>query len=118
MVFSSIVELKQDEFLYQAGDSGSMFWFVLTGKLEVSVKTDNEFKFSKNVDESTFFGKKQFFNETRGDYAKVVSAKALLLQFKTIKYNKIVSKTQISEGEKKINFLIRYVPGLRDLVRR
>jgi CRP-like cAMP-binding protein len=57
-VFSSLVELKEGDYLYKNGDSGSMFWFVLTGKLEVLVKSDDEFKFSKSIDEQTFFGKK------------------------------------------------------------
>lgn len=98
MIFSTIKELKKDEFLFEPGSSGSTFWFVMTGKLEILVKTDNEFKYSKGVDENTFFGKKEYFNESRDEYAKVVSDKALLIELNTIKYNNIISKTQISEA--------------------
>lgn len=52
----------------------------MTGKLEILVKTDNEFKYSKGIDENTFFGKKEFFKETRDEYAKVVSEKAVLIE--------------------------------------
>jgi hypothetical protein len=52
----------------------------LVGKIELLVKTDDEFKYSKGIDESSFFGKKEFFNEPRGDYAKVISEKAVLIE--------------------------------------
>ena len=63
MLFASVKDLKQGDFLYQPGDSGASFWFVLVGKLDMLVKSDDEFKYSKGVDESTFFGKKEFYNE-------------------------------------------------------
>lgn len=66
--------------MFEPGSSGSTFWFVMTGKLEILVKTDNEFKYSKGIDENTFFGKKEFFKETRDEYAKVVSEKAVLIE--------------------------------------
>lgn len=118
MIFTTVKELKQDEFLYEAGAAGDTFWFLVTGKMEMLVKPDGEFKYSKGVDESNFFGKKEFYTETRGDYAKVVTPKAVLLVFQTVKFNNIISKTQISEGQKKIDFLIRYVPGFRELPKR
>ena len=82
------------------------------------MKENGEFKYSKGIDEGTFYGKKEFFNDPRCDYAKAVGKKAILLKFETVKYNNIISKTQLSEGQKKIDFLVRFVPGLRDLPKR
>lgn len=118
MVYSNLKELSKDDFLYQAGDPGDTFWFLLRGKLDILSKTGDEFKYSKGIDESTFYGKKEFYNENRLDYAKVTSEKALLIEFKTAKFNSVVNKTQISEAQKKIDFLIRYVPGFRELPKR
>lgn len=118
MLFSNIVELTQGEFLYKAGDPGGSFWFVLTGKIEVVIKTGEDFKYSKSVDENTFFGLKKFYGEPRIDYAKVASPKLQVIEFNTEKYNNIVQKTQLSTSEKKIIFLIRFVPGFRLLPRR
>jgi len=53
----------------------------MTGTLELLVKKDEDFKYSKE-------------------------------------YNHIISKTLLSTSEKKILFLIRYVPSFRDLPRR
>lgn len=47
-----------------------------------------------------------------------MSEKAIIIELKTVKYNHIISKTQLSEGQKKIEFLIRYVPGFRELPKR
>lgn len=52
MLFANIKEIKQNEFLYKSGDAGDQFWFLMVGKLEVLVKTDDEFKYSKGIDES------------------------------------------------------------------
>jgi len=79
MLFGDLVELKEGQYLYEQGDSSALFWFVLVGKLEIHVKSDNDFKFSKNIDESTFFGKKQYLAETRSDFAKVTSPTCVLL---------------------------------------
>jgi len=53
----------------------------MTGSLEILVKPNesDEFKYSKGIDESTFFGLKKYFNEERSDYARVVSEKVELI---------------------------------------
>jgi hypothetical protein len=48
----------------------------------------------------------------------VVTETAIVLEMDTIKYINIISKTQISESQKKIDFLIRYIPGFRELPKR
>jgi CRP-like cAMP-binding protein len=74
-LFAKFIELKEGEHLYKEGSSGGSFFFVMTGTLELLVKKGDEFKYSKGIDESTFFGHKKYFNEPRNDYAKVTSAK-------------------------------------------
>lgn len=61
---------------------------------------------------------KKMYHETRSDYARVVSDKCVLIEFDTQKFFDIVSKTQLSTCEKKVEFLIRYVPKFRMLPRR
>ena len=59
-----IQELSRGQFLYKKGDPSPHFYFILKGKLELVVESplaagdssQNEFKFSKNVDEYEFFG--------------------------------------------------------------
>lgn len=55
--------------------------------------------------------------DPRTDYAKISSEKAIILELNVLKYLECISKTQMSEGEKKIDFLVRYVPKLRNLPR-
>ena len=53
--------------------------------------------------------------DPRTDYAKISSEKAIIIELNVLKYLECISKTQMSEGEKKIDFLVRYVPKLRNL---
>lgn len=53
-------EVEHDEFLYTKGDASPDFFFLLKGKMEIVVgsnSSNNEFKFSKGIDEYDFFGK-------------------------------------------------------------
>ena len=43
--------------------------------------------------------------DPRTDYAKISSEKAIILELNVLKYLEFISKTQISEGEKKLIFL-------------
>ena len=117
-MFTTFKSLSAGEFLYKSGDPGGDFFFVLSGTLELLVKTGDDFKYSKGIDESTFFGQKKFHNEPRGDYARVQTTKLDVIIFQTKQYNEIVSKTQLSTSEKKVEFLCRYVPKFRQLQRR
>lgn len=102
LLFSKVITLSENDLLYKEGDIGSGFWFVLTGKLQVLVKAQDEYKYSKTIDESTFFGLKQFYTEPRIDIAKVTTSKCQVIEFQTQQYNSIISKTQLSTSEKKI----------------
>ena len=83
-----IIDLKKGDFLYRRGDTSTDFYFLLKGKLELLVEQQNQtastavdgdqqqqlqFKFSKIVDESEFFGMKE---DLRSEYARVVTDKA------------------------------------------
>ena len=52
-------EVKQGEFLYTKGEASPDFYFLLKGRMEIVVESssNNEFKFSKGIDEYDFFGK-------------------------------------------------------------
>ena len=68
-------KLAKGEFLYKQGDIGSRFFFVVSGSLEVIVKSDgsDEFKYSKTIEVNTYFGLKSNPKEARGDNARVIS---------------------------------------------
>ena len=89
----------------------------MNGNLESHVPSgeNQEFKFSKSIDEDQIFGLKKFYTEQRPDFAKVISQKAVIIEFNTKTYFDVISKTQLSASEKKIEFLIRYVPNFRQL---
>lgn len=60
MVSHKSQNLKKGDFLYKQGDIGERFYFVVSGSLEVIVKSEgsDEFKYSKTIDVSTYFGLK------------------------------------------------------------
>lgn len=114
----AVRELKQGEFLYQRGDPAPHFFFLLKGKIELVVieSGQDDFKFSKGVDEFEFFGIKQGGGE-RLDYARAVAETCWVLVIHKEQYELIVKKTQLSVSEQKIDFLMRYVPKLRAVTR-
>jgi hypothetical protein len=72
-----------------------------------------DFKLSKNHFEAEFFGLKQDSEGTRKDWARVDTEKVLLLVINKEKYEEIIKNTELSASEKKIEFLLRYGPKLR-----
>jgi len=120
LLFSEYKKLKKNEFLYESGEDGRKFYFIIKGVLEVIVKSEgsDEFKFSKSVDQSTYFGLKKNFKDVRGDNARVTTDDCHILIFDSEQYANIVSNTEMSIQEKKIHFLIRYVPKFRGLQKR
>lgn len=94
---------------------------MVTGTLEVIVKSEgsDEFKYSKSIDTNTYFGLKSNPKEARGDNARVNSEGfSEIIEFESQTYIDIVSKTQLSTCEQKVEFLSRYVPKFRSLPRR
>jgi CRP-like cAMP-binding protein len=92
--------LERGQLLYTKGDTSQYFYFVLRGKLEIVVDNthmaeggEDHFKFSKNCDESDFFGLKTSANDIRSDYARVASEKAEILLIDKDLYEQIVKKT-------------------------
>mmetsp|Transcript_37798 Transcript_37798/g.57862 ORF Transcript_37798/g.57862 Transcript_37798/m.57862 type:complete len:100 (-) Transcript_37798:1172-1471(-) len=94
LLFSRWISLTKQEFLWEKGGDGSKFYFVVTGNLELIVKSQgsDDFKFSKGIDCSTFFGLKEVI-EARYDYARVLSEKCEILEIDSQMYKEIVSKT-------------------------
>jgi CRP-like cAMP-binding protein len=121
MISHKYTSLSKGDFLFKQGDLGKRFYFVVSGALEVIVKSEgsDEFKYSKTIDVNTYFGLKSNPAESRGDNARVTSEGTCeIIEFDSQIYIDIVSKTQLSTCEQKIEFLIRYVPKLRSLPRR
>jgi CRP-like cAMP-binding protein len=83
MLFIDLVDLKKGDFLYNKGDIADKFYFVVTGQLEILVKSESndDFKFSKGIDKSSFFGLKKNYQEERTDYARVTTEIAEILVF-------------------------------------
>jgi len=54
MLHTTYISLNQNEYLYQSGEKGSHFYFTLSGKIDLIVKSakDDQFKLSKQIDES------------------------------------------------------------------
>ena len=52
---------------------------MLEGKIELLVKSDHEFKYSRIADTNEYFGYRTS-NEPRSDYARIASDKALVLE--------------------------------------
>lgn len=75
-------------------------------------------KFSKTVDESTFFGFRDSSGNVRNDFATAISKQTEVIQISTVKYKEIITKTQLTTAEKKIDFLITYGPAFRQLSRQ
>lgn len=119
LLFSNWIDLKKQEFLWEKGDEGLMFYFMVTGNAELIVKSSDtgEFKYSKGADLNTFFGYKEL-KEPRVDFARMVTDKCEILSFNTNMLKEIVAKTQLSTAEKKLEFLIRYVPKIRNVNRK
>jgi len=121
-------QIPKENFLYKKGDSSRSFYFMLRGKLELLVDSSHgtvgqqqnplEFKLSKVVDENEFFGFKQFCDEQRNEYARAVTDNVEILEIEKDAYEQIVKQTQLSVSEKKIDFLMRYVPKFRSVARK
>jgi CRP-like cAMP-binding protein len=117
MLFLKFTYLNKGEYIYKAGDTGKYFYFVMTGKLEILVKPagavgEENYKFSKQIDETEFFGLKDNFNETRSNNARSLTA-CEIISFDAKIYREIIMFTQLSGTQKKIQFLNRFVPKLR-----
>ena len=61
MYFMDIKSLKKGEFLYKDDELSPSTFFMFEGQIELVVKskcTEDEYKFSKQMDENDFFGHK------------------------------------------------------------
>lgn len=110
--------LEETDTLYGRGDASDVFYFVLAGQLQLMVIEQDEMKFSKTVDLSTFFGFRDSPDQKRNDFASATQGKTELITFNTAAYKEIITKTMQSESEAKIDFLMRFGPKLREAGRR
>lgn len=81
-----IRNVAKGEFLYEKGEDSNSFYFVLRGKLELLVKSDDEFKHSKNADECEFFGLRTFTTDKRSDFARGAAEKNEIIEIDKEQY--------------------------------
>jgi hypothetical protein len=115
---SKLVRVDKNYPLYNKGDSSDFFYFVLRGQLHLMVTENNQAKFSKTVDEGSFFGMKEIQNQERNDFANASQTDTEILVFNSVIYKTIITKTLQSQADKKIDFLLRYGPKLREAGRQ
>lgn len=77
--------------MYAKGDSSDTFYFVLKGQLKLMVMENGNLKFSKTVDESTFFGFRDGMGQKRNDCAFAITDNTEVIGFDTIKYKEIIT---------------------------
>ena len=82
------------------------------------VTENNQAKFSKTVDEGTFFGMKETQNQERNDFANASQTDTEILVLNSVVYRTIIAKTLQSQADKKVDFLLRYGPKLREAGRQ
>jgi hypothetical protein len=63
------------------------------------VTENNQNKFSKTVDEGTFFGMKEIQNQERNDFACASQASTEILVFNSVVYKSIITKTLQSQAD-------------------
>lgn len=115
---SRLCVLGDQDFLYGKGDSSDFFYFVLQGSIQIRVIEQDAMKFSKTVDESTFFGFRDGIGEKRNDFASAPTADTMVIVLDTSLYKKLITNNVMSKGDRKIDFLMQHGPQLRMAGRR
>lgn len=85
--------LAKGDFLYEKGEDSKNFYFVLRGKIELLVKSDDNFKHSKNADDCEFFGLRTDTSEKRSDYARAAAEVNEVIIIDKEQYEQIIKKT-------------------------
>ncbi len=111
IVHLEIKELNEKEFLYNVGDISDHFYFVLTGKM--SQRTGEDLKLSKTHHESAIFGYTLYPKDPRTDAGVCDQDGTKVVIFDRGQFEHIVTSTELSTSELKIEFLTRFVPVLR-----
>ena len=106
-------ELSLGEALYKKGEKSNFFYFLLRGQLHVTVVESAQTKFSHTHEENTFLGFRECSME-RNDFACSKAKQTEVIQIDTNVYKSIITQTQLSVSLEKIDFIMRFVPHLRD----
>jgi hypothetical protein len=91
---------------------------MLNGSMQIQVLENEKTKFSKTIDENDFFGYREGLGQLRNDFCTAVKNDCQVVQFDSTIYKKLITDTKMSQGEMKIDFLMRYGPQLRKAGRR
>lgn len=83
---SSLRQLKQQETLYTVNEKTNHFYYIVQGQFQLYVLECGQQKFSKTVDNKTYFGFKEDATQKRRDQAVAASAPNEVLCFDILKY--------------------------------
>lgn len=73
-------------------------------------------KISKACDENSFFGLKDLPTDARVDYS-IAQTASQIIAFNTESYRSILALNEFTTAERKVDFLMRFGPKLRDFGR-
>ncbi len=76
----------------------------------------NQHKISRTADENSFFGLKDHHNDLRTDFG-IALTETQIISFNTENYRQILALKEFTTAEKKVDFLMRFGPKLRDFGR-
>ena len=113
LVHCEMRELELGQALYKKGDKSNYFYFLLRGQLHLTVVESVQTKFSHNIDENEFFGFREQSME-RNDFVTSKQKQTEVIQIDTNVYKNIITQTQLAVSFEKIDFLMRFVPHIRD----
>lgn len=112
---ASLIELNENDILFKKNDDATHFFIVIDGNNNPGIietfLQENDSKTIISHDKGKIFGKKDVTTK-RDQFAKA-SRNSLILSVPSNSHFKLGSNLSISDAEKKIEFLFRFVPKLR-----
>lgn len=105
-------DLQIGEALYQKGDTSTFFYFVLVGRMHMTL-LDSESKSTKTIEAGQFFGFTNKPDTIRSSFATAQSSPTKVIQLDTKKFQELLTRAQVHDAMRKIDFICRHLPGFR-----
>ena len=99
--------------LYKKGEMANHFYFLVRGQLHLTVVESQNTKMSLTIEENSFFGFRES-SAARNDFATSKNETTEVIQIDTRVYRSLITQTQLQISLEKLEFLMRFVPHLRD----
>ena len=113
------LEFKLDDEVYSKNDLSNKFYFLMKGTVHVvETSSTGEEKISSIHNKNEIFGHKKLISDQDiPERRRRAEAKedVILLEFDTLEYENVRTQRVLSTAEKKIEYLIRYIPGFRSV---